>query len=239
MLDNLINKDEQPENPQEPDPTFSITPISEPYISVNITPQPQQQKEPVIQPTIQENLAEPSSSPDNQSYLAQPIQQNTPLKIVHIYHKIYIPHSHHRTRIYKKDLEEKKCNLRGTEFAAWIIFILQLINVIVRIILCSEKKNWHVGLGEVKTLVIFFFIAYLVNKSIRSYDVKFYNLALFIFIVYNVLYSISFIYIFMMIKKEYNNYDDVEKIEVFIIVIMSVLELVQFILFCCCKKNFK
>ena len=127
-----------------------------------------------------------------------------------------------------------KVNLNAPIAWTWFYFILELIVVFIDIDNISSRTK----IGQIKSVVIFFSIAYLVTKSGRSNDVVKYNTALLIFVLYVILYSGIFIYVYFIAKDYENGYYNSKNTDILIFQIEKGLDLITICILCCYKKEF-
>ena len=127
-----------------------------------------------------------------------------------------------------------KVNLNAPIAWTWFYFILELIVVFLDIANISSRTK----IGQVKSVVIFFSIAYLVTKSGRSNDVVKYNTALLIFVLYVIFYSGIFIYVYFIVKDFTTCYNKSQNTDILIFQIEKGLDLITICILCCYKKEF-
>ena len=121
--------------------------------------------------------------------------------------------------------------------STWILFGFQLILFIYNI---STFFSLTIIIGIIGC-VVFFLNAYLLTKSAEQCDVKKYKTALYIYIIYFVLYCIFFMYILatgsFVSSIEYDTHDVLAKIIFSFILSMPIEAIILFVL-CCCLRVF-
>ena len=261
MKDNLINS-EQLYNPQLPNQQINPQPIEQQYIPPPLKVQPvvlqpsqkyilvqpvsiqyipqqvPQSNPPLISQPVSQPVPEPQVQPPIQQNAAQPnVQQYITQPVVLLQNPQYIARKgQHRAAIPTNQVptNDSKVNLGAPIVWTWFYFILELIVVFIDIPHTSSRTK----IGQIKSVVVFFSIAYLVTKSSGSKDVEKYNTALLIFILYVIFYSGIFIYVYFIVK-DFNSCTSYTKdTEILIFEIEKGLDLITICILCCYKQEF-
>ena len=176
------------------------------------------------------SIPQPVSQQVPESLVQPVIQQNLSQAVVYQYVGRKIKPRHRKVTTNDLDLKVK---LYIPILWTWIYFIIESMIVFIDIDHISSRTK----LGQIKSVIIFFLIAYLVTKSAGSNDAQKYNTALLIFVLYFIFYSGIYIYVYLIVQ-DYSCYSSSAQTENLTFYIEKVLDFITMLILFCYKNKF-